>query len=142
MTLICPECRCENDPKRIYCHDCGARLDRSVLARALANIDGMGAKSIGVDILIDQPQLEDQQLMSTLKGMRTPLRLAYDGVQEMPVVLAGKARGKLAQGIHVREAGGNMAKAHVTLLRALGLETPSYGFHGSETSEDFAELLV
>jgi adenylate cyclase len=52
-------------------------LDRSVLARALANIDRMGAKSIGVDILIDQPQLEDQQLMSTLRGMRTPLRLAY-----------------------------------------------------------------
>ncbi len=33
MTLICPECRRENDPKRIYCHDCGTRLDRSVLAK-------------------------------------------------------------------------------------------------------------
>jgi len=52
-------------------------LDRAVLARALANIDGMGAKSIGVDILIDQPQAEDPQLMATLKSMRTPVRLAY-----------------------------------------------------------------
>jgi hypothetical protein len=30
--LICPECGRENEPERIYCHDCGARLDRSALA--------------------------------------------------------------------------------------------------------------
>jgi hypothetical protein len=29
--LICPECRHENEPERIYCHNCGARLDRSAL---------------------------------------------------------------------------------------------------------------
>jgi hypothetical protein len=29
--LICPECRYENEAERIYCHDCGARLDRSGL---------------------------------------------------------------------------------------------------------------
>lgn len=35
LTLVCPECRRENEPERIYCHDCGARLDRSaVVARA------------------------------------------------------------------------------------------------------------
>ena len=33
MNLICSECRLENDPQRIYCHDCGTRLDRSVLAK-------------------------------------------------------------------------------------------------------------
>ena len=27
--LLCPECRRENEPERIYCHDCGAKLDRS-----------------------------------------------------------------------------------------------------------------
>ncbi len=27
--LICPECRRENEAERIYCHDCGAKLDRS-----------------------------------------------------------------------------------------------------------------
>jgi hypothetical protein len=31
-TLSCPECRHENEPERIYCHNCGARLDRSPLA--------------------------------------------------------------------------------------------------------------
>ena len=30
--LICPECRHENEPERIYCHNCGARLDRSAVA--------------------------------------------------------------------------------------------------------------
>lgn len=34
ITLICPECRRENEPERIYCHDCGARLDRTALAKA------------------------------------------------------------------------------------------------------------
>lgn len=29
--LICPECRRENEPERIYCHDCGAKLDRSAV---------------------------------------------------------------------------------------------------------------
>ena len=34
--LLCPECRRENEPERIYCHDCGARLDRSALAKSKA----------------------------------------------------------------------------------------------------------
>lgn len=32
LQLTCPECQRENEAERIYCHDCGARLDRSVLA--------------------------------------------------------------------------------------------------------------
>jgi hypothetical protein len=31
-TLLCPECQYENEAERIYCHDCGSRLDRSKLA--------------------------------------------------------------------------------------------------------------
>jgi len=30
IKLICPECQRDNEAERIYCHDCGARLDRSV----------------------------------------------------------------------------------------------------------------
>ena len=33
IKLICPECQRENEPERIYCHDCGSRLDRSALAK-------------------------------------------------------------------------------------------------------------
>ena len=52
-------------------------LDRAILARALGNIDRMGARAIGIDILIDQPQPEDSQLLSAFKGMKTPVWLAY-----------------------------------------------------------------
>ncbi len=31
IKLVCRECRRENEPERIYCHNCGAKLDRSVL---------------------------------------------------------------------------------------------------------------
>ncbi|KEY99628.1 guanylate cyclase, partial [Sphingomonas sp. BHC-A] len=52
-------------------------LDRGLLARALRNIDAMGAKSIGIDILFDQPQDEDGELLSVLRAMRTPVWLGY-----------------------------------------------------------------
>jgi hypothetical protein len=32
VQLTCPECQRENEAERVYCHDCGARLDRSALA--------------------------------------------------------------------------------------------------------------
>ena len=52
-------------------------LDRGMLARALRNIDSMGAKAIGIDILFDQPQAEDEELIATLRAMRTPVSVAY-----------------------------------------------------------------
>jgi adenylate cyclase len=52
-------------------------LDRTVLARALTRLDALGAKSIGVDILIDQPQPEDASLSTALRALRTPTWLAY-----------------------------------------------------------------
>jgi hypothetical protein len=33
IKLVCPECQRQNEPERIYCHDCGARLNRSALAK-------------------------------------------------------------------------------------------------------------
>jgi adenylate cyclase len=52
-------------------------LDRRVLAEALAALDGMKPKAIGIDILFDQPQAEDPQLLATFKAMKTPTLLAY-----------------------------------------------------------------
>ncbi len=52
-------------------------LDRAILARALTAIDGMGAKAIGIDILIDQPQPEDQRLIDAMRAMKTPTYLAF-----------------------------------------------------------------
>ncbi len=55
-------------------------LDRGLLARALTTIDGMGAKAIGIDILFDQPQDEDEELIAALRAMRTPTAVAYANI--------------------------------------------------------------
>jgi len=64
------------------------------------------------------------------------------GSAEHPVLLIGKSCGALVPNVHVREPGGNLAKAHVTMLRALGIDTPSYGFNGSETSDHLTGILA
>jgi hypothetical protein len=51
------------------------------------------------------------------------------------MIMAGKAGGALETGWHVRDDGGNLARAHLTALRALGIEETSYGFNGGETSD-------
>ena len=52
-------------------------LDRTTLANALTNIDAMGAKSIGIDILIDQAQPDDPLLIDALHRMKTPVWVGY-----------------------------------------------------------------
>jgi len=52
-------------------------LPRDALAEALRNLDSMGAKAIGIDILFDQPQAEDLDLVETLRAMKTPTSVAY-----------------------------------------------------------------
>lgn len=52
-------------------------LPRGALAEALRNLDAMGAKAIGIDILFDQPQSEDIDLVETLRAMETPTSVAY-----------------------------------------------------------------
>ncbi len=47
----------------------------------------------------------------------------------------------MRRGVHSREDGGNIVKAHVTSLRALGIETPSFGSNGGETTEAIGGLL-
>ncbi len=52
-------------------------LDRGMLASALRNLDTMGAKAIGIDILFDQPQEEDAELIAALRAMQTPVAIAF-----------------------------------------------------------------
>ncbi len=56
-------------------------LDRGLLARALRNLDAMGAKAIGIDILFDQVQDEDDELIATLRAMKTPVSVGYTNLQ-------------------------------------------------------------
>ncbi len=55
-------------------------LDRGLLAKALPQIDAMGAKAVGIDVLFDQPQDEDAELVAALRAMRTPTFVAYADV--------------------------------------------------------------
>jgi len=55
-------------------------LDRGILAKALRNLDAMGARAIGIDILFDQPQDEDDALVAALRAMKTPTFVAYADV--------------------------------------------------------------
>jgi adenylate cyclase len=52
-------------------------LDRVLLGRALANLDRLGARGIGVDVLIDQPQPGDAGLEAAMAAMRTPTFFAF-----------------------------------------------------------------
>ncbi len=38
-TILCKQCNFENEPERVYCHNCGAKLDRSLLPTDAAKRD-------------------------------------------------------------------------------------------------------
>jgi adenylate cyclase len=52
-------------------------LDRRILAEALRNLDAMGAKAIGIDVIVDQPTPNDALLIDAFRQMRTPTFLAF-----------------------------------------------------------------
>lgn len=52
-------------------------VDRTILAKALTQIDQLGAKGVGIDVLFDSPQDDDVELRAALKAMRTPVHLAF-----------------------------------------------------------------
>ncbi|WP_077147872.1 adenylate/guanylate cyclase domain-containing protein [Sphingopyxis sp. KK2] len=62
-------------------------LDRSLLTAALANIDQMGAKAIGIDILYDSPRPDDDALKAQLRAMQTPTWLAYLSQLQNPTTI-------------------------------------------------------
>jgi hypothetical protein len=62
IKLICPECRRENEPERIYCHDCGARLDRSALAKEAPKGEDVSETRRRLKSLLD-PQRAKMRLM-------------------------------------------------------------------------------
>lgn len=64
------------------------------------------------------------------------------GTKELPCLIAGSCCGAINPGVHTRIADGNFSVAHVTMLRALGIETPSFGFNGGETSDVLDGILA
>jgi hypothetical protein len=62
MKLNCPECRRENEAERIYCHDCGARLDRSALAKVAPKGEDVKETQRRLRTMLD-PQRAKMRLM-------------------------------------------------------------------------------
>jgi hypothetical protein len=81
IKLICPECRRENEAERIYCHDCGARLDRTALAKAAPK---------GED-----PKETHRRLRSMLDPQREKIRLMFFKVSKL--ILGAFATAALVQ---------------------------------------------
>jgi adenylate cyclase len=52
-------------------------LDRKILADALRNLDRLSAKAIAIDVIVDQPTPNDDYLIQTFRGLRTPTFLAF-----------------------------------------------------------------
>ena len=59
-------------------------LDRGLLARTLRTLDTFEPKAIGIDILFDQPQDEDEELIAALRAMKTPVAVAYAATATNP----------------------------------------------------------
>ena len=62
-------------------------LDRTILAKALGNIDQMGANAIGIDIVFDSPRPDDAVLKAQLRAMKTPTWLAYAEQSSNPLAI-------------------------------------------------------
>jgi adenylate cyclase len=94
-------------------------LDRGLLARSLRNIDQMGAKAIGIDILFDQPQDEDDDLIATLRAMQTPVAVAYANVATNQDDLFYEQQQYL-ESFQARMAGGKAQPASIRLDNTFG----------------------
>lgn len=62
IKLTCPECRHENEAERIYCHDCGARLDRTALAKSAPKGEGLKETQRRLRTMLD-PQRARMRLL-------------------------------------------------------------------------------
>jgi len=95
-------------------------LDRGLLAEALRNLDTMGARAIGIDILFDQPQDEDDELVATLRAMKTPVAVGYaeTGVNADDI---GFAQQQYLDGFIARLRGSKSTPASIALDDSFGV---------------------
>jgi len=69
IKLICPECRRENEAERIYCHDCGARLDRSALAKVAPKEEDPKATQRRLKSMLDPQRAKMRQMFFKISKM-------------------------------------------------------------------------
>jgi hypothetical protein len=75
--LVCPDCQYENEVERIYCHSCGARLERSGLIKDKATIDESDAQARAhLEKMLRPPGLWKRRLTQFLKLLLGAICLA------------------------------------------------------------------
>ncbi len=89
-------------------------VDRAILAKALRRIDQLGARAIGIDILIVQPLPDDAQLIAAFRAMRTPTYLAYASTSANPDQITFEQQGFLDAFLR-QLAPGNVRPASIRL---------------------------
>lgn len=63
-------------------------------------------------------------------------------LEEMPVIMAGRAGGRIKTGLHVREEGAPVSKTALTAMQAMGLKAGSFGSDSMETTKSISEVMV
>lgn len=63
-------------------------------------------------------------------------------VRELPVLIAGRAGGAFTDATHARIPGGNLSRAQLTALRAIGLDLDTFGWNGGQTADVVPGLLA
>ncbi|MEZ4266768.1 MAG: DUF1552 domain-containing protein [Myxococcota bacterium] len=64
-------------------------------------------------------------------------------LDDFPLLIAGSAGKRLREGVHIRSAGGELTgKVTLSVLRALGIEAPSWGAEGGYVDSGYSALEV
>jgi hypothetical protein len=63
-------------------------------------------------------------------------------LDDMPLLVAGRAGGRFVRGSHLRAEGENFSKVPLTILRTLGVDAPAFGTNGARATEVFSPLLA
>jgi hypothetical protein len=123
IKLVCPECQRQNEPERIYCHDCGARLDRSALAKVAPKIE--------------DPKQTQRRLKQLLDPGRIRMRLMFFKLSKL--ILGACALAVLIQMLRAPET---PERAKNVDLQQIGLDLENAIASRSTTPLQFTEAQV
>lgn len=104
---------------------------------------GMEAWATFVQILASVPEGDGTLLDHCLVMAHSETSDANShSVTGLPIMIAGRAGGRVRPGVHVRGAGDSTARVGLTLQQVMGLNISSWGSKANETSRSISEILA
>ena len=105
--------------------------------------ESMGAWAYLVKAMADFKEGDGSLLDHSLVLANSDCELAQiHALNNMPMMTAGRAGGRLKSGYHIDGAGGPVTAVSLTVLQAMGLQATEFGKGGLKTSQPVAELLA